>query len=205
MTTFRYAILLDGGFVNKKLKDRNKREPDAKEVVQECERIKAHPALVNHDLLRIYYYHAPPSTDTITNPLDRSVVDLSQSSIHQHYSSFLDQLELVPNFALRLGETSVNGWRIGDRAYRSLVKNPRALQAGDLVPDLSQKGVDLRIGLDIARLALRGLAQILVIVTGDSDLVPAFKFGRREGVRVYLDHMGHGVYRELKVHADLVL
>jgi hypothetical protein len=35
-------------------------------------------------------------------------------------------------------------------------------------------------------------------------MIPAFKFARREGVRVYLDHMGHGVKRDLKVHTDLI-
>ena len=28
---------------------------------------------------------------------------------------------------------------------------------------------------------------------------------RREGVRVSLDHLGHGVRRDLKAHADIVL
>ncbi|MBN9305065.1 hypothetical protein [Devosia sp. 67-54] len=65
--------------------------------------------------------------------------------------------------------------------------------------------MDLRIGLDIARLSLRQLVRVLVVVTGDSDMIPAFKFARREGVRVYLDHMGHGVKRDLKAHTDLVL
>jgi len=73
------------------------------------------------------------------------------------------------------------------------------------VPNVEQKGVDLRIGLDIARLALREMVEIIVVVTGDSDLVPAFRFARREGIRVYLDHLGHGVRRDLKAHADIVL
>ena len=46
---------------------------------------------------------------------------------------------------------------------------------------------------------------IIVVVTGDSDLVPAFRFARREGVRVFLDHMGHGVRGDLKAHADTVI
>lgn len=65
--------------------------------------------------------------------------------------------------------------------------------------------MDLRVGLDIARLALRELVGALVVVTGDSDFIPAFKFARREGVRVYLHHMGHNVRRELKVHTDLIM
>jgi uncharacterized LabA/DUF88 family protein len=77
--------------------------------------------------------------------------------------------------------------------------------AEDLVPNVQQKGVDLRIGLDIARLSLRQLVEVIVVVTGDSDMIPAFKFARREGVRVYLDHLGHGVKRDLKAHTDLVI
>jgi uncharacterized LabA/DUF88 family protein len=52
---------------------------------------------------------------------------------------------------------------------------------------------------------LRALVDVVVVVTGDSDLIPAFTFARREGIRIYLDHMGHGVKRELKVHTDLIL
>jgi uncharacterized LabA/DUF88 family protein len=48
------------------------------------------------------------------------------------------------------------------------------------------------------------MVRAIVVVTGDSDLIPAFKFARREGIRVHLDCLGHGVRRELKVHADVV-
>ena len=75
----------------------------------------------------------------------------------------------------------------------------------DLVPALQQKGVDIRIALDIANLAAKRIANILVLVTGDADLVPAMKFARKEGMRVYLETMGHGVHRELKAHVDFVL
>jgi uncharacterized LabA/DUF88 family protein len=107
--------------------------------------------------------------------------------------------------ALRAGETAVHGWELGGAALRDIVKHgARALVANDLVPNIEQKGVDLRIGLDIARLSLCKLVDVIVVVTGDSDMIPAFKFARREGVRVYLDYMGHTVRRELKVHTDLV-
>ena len=108
--------------------------------------------------------------------------------------------------ALRQGEVSVNGWALGSAALKNLTTNgARALTAQDFVPNMEQKGVDLRIGLDIARLSLRQLVEVIVVVTGDSDMVPAFKFARREGVRIYLDYMGHPVKRELKAHVDLVI
>ena len=71
--------------------------------------------------------------------------------------------------------------------------------------DLTQKGVDMRVGLDMARLALRGTVRAVIVVTGDSDFVPAFKFIRREGVKVILEPMGHNVRKELKAHSDIVL
>lgn len=49
------------------------------------------------------------------------------------------------------------------------------------------------------------MVDVIVVVTGDSDMVPAFRFARREGVRIYLDYMNHTVKRELKAHSDLVL
>jgi uncharacterized LabA/DUF88 family protein len=62
-----------------------------------------------------------------------------------------------------------------------------------------------RIGLDIARIALRQSAQVICVITGDSDLIPAFKFARREGLRVYLDYLGMPIRRELRAHADVVI
>ncbi|MDA3921869.1 MAG: NYN domain-containing protein [Salinisphaera sp.] len=97
-------------------------------------------------------------------------------------------------------------WKIGSSAMRSLTKGEaRPLRASDLVPNTSQKGVDLRIGLDIVRLSLRRFVDTIVVATGDSDLVPAFRLARREGIRIYLDHMNHNVRRELKADTDAML
>ena len=201
----KYAILLDGGFVTKVLGKKLKKFPTADDIVAECDRIAALPVLSDHDLLRIYFYDAPPATGVLTNPIDQQRLNLANTPIHAQHSSLLDTLELRSNFALRLGETLVRSWRLGNSAFKDMVKTPRQPTAHDFVPDIEQKGVDLRIGLDIARLSLKEMVDIIVIATGDSDLVPAFKFARREGVRIYLDHLGLNVRRELKAHADIVL
>lgn len=201
----KYAILLDSGFVTKKLQGRLGHFPTADDVVQECERVSKSPHLAGRDLLRIYFYDSSPAKDLLKNPIDGSGFDLSATQEFRDHVSLLDKLELTPNFALRKGELVVHGWKLGSQAFKAMTKIPRLPTAKDMVPDLEQKGVDLRIGLDIARLALREMVDFIVVVTGDSDLVPAFRFARREGVRVILDHMGHGVRRELKAHADLVI
>lgn len=201
----KFAILMDGGFVKKKLKERTGSFPTVADFRNEVARIRAHSALNGCELLRVYFYDAPPASGSMQNPVDQTRVSLDNHPDYRKNVSLHQLLEVEPDFALRMGESALHGWTIGKYAVRSLAKKPRPIEPRDMVPNIEQKGVDLRIGLDIARLALRNLVSAIVVVTGDSDLVPAFKFARREGCRVYLDHMGHGVKRELKVHADLIL
>lgn len=202
----KYAILIDGGFIKKKLQSKNNHFPTVAEIEAEITRIKVDPNLSNYTLLRVYFYDAPPATGIVTNPIDGTATDLSTSGHFAANVGLQQALELQPDMALRMGETVVHGWELGGAALKHIQKNGgRAVEAKDFVPNIEQKGVDLRIGLDIARLAVRQLVDIIVVVTGDSDMVPAFKFARREGMRVYLDHMSHGVKRELKAHVDIVL
>lgn len=89
---------------------------------------------------------------------------------------------------------------------KGLIKTPRALVDDDFNLDIGQKGVDIRIGLDMTRLALRDMVRAVAVLTGDSDFMPAFEFVRREGVKVMLCTMGHaGIRRELRAHADFVI
>lgn len=48
------------------------------------------------------------------------------------------------------------------------------------------KRVDMKIGLDVAWLASKGIVDRIILVTADTDFVPAMKFARREGVQVLL-------------------
>jgi len=52
---------------------------------------------------------------------------------------------------------------------------------------LRQKGVDIRIGLDITTLTLKKQVDTIILVSGDSDFVPAAKLARREGIEFILD------------------
>lgn len=201
----RFAILLDGGFVTKALSVKHKKFPSVQQVDAECQRIRGHADLNQLDLLRIYFYDSPPVSGVLKNPIDGTTLDLGASPVHLRNTQFLNEIELLPNFALRRGEAIARGWKIGPKALKRLLKAPASPQASDLVPNIQQKGVDLRIGLDIARLALRQSAHVVVAVTGDSDLIPAFKFARREGMRIYLDHLGMPIRRELRAHADVLI
>ena len=202
----RFAILMDGGFVRLKLHRRLGRFPGVEDVVAEIDRLKECPELQHLQLLRTYFYDSPPASGMLVNPVSGQTLDLGMSPIFAANAALQQGLELVPDLALRKGETDVHGWTVGEAALRDMARTGRReIAENDLVPKIEQKGVDLRIGLDIARLSIQRMVEAIVVVTGDSDMVPAFKFARREGVRVILSHMGHTIKRELKVHADLVL
>jgi uncharacterized LabA/DUF88 family protein len=70
---------------------------------------------------------------------------------------------------------------------RNLKRKWATLGDNDVSLDLRQKGVDMRIGLDIAALALKRFVSTIVLVSGDGDFVPAAKLARREGVQFILD------------------
>jgi uncharacterized LabA/DUF88 family protein len=48
------------------------------------------------------------------------------------------------------------------------------------------------------------LADVLIIITGDSDMVPALKLARQEGMQVGLDPLRHPVDSELSEHVDFI-
>lgn len=201
----KVVLMLDGAFVKKKLHQASGHFPTPDEVVAFCAGVMVKPELAGTTLFRIYYYDAPPFDRRVTNPIDHTVTNFATLPSSMQGKALTDTLELKPNFAVRRGIVNLTGWRLGAAALKNISHHPRVLAGRDLVPDLHQKGVDMRIGLDIAFISLRHVADILVLATGDSDFVPAMKFARREGMRVYLECMGHPVLRSLKAHADLVL
>lgn len=199
----RYSILVDGWFFTRKLyKKLGNKTPKVEDVVAEINRIRSDPLLEGYELLRTYYYDAYPATGKLTHPITKEEINLADTPVFSKNKSFFQRLELQPEISLRAGELSPRGFKLGHWVLKDESLIGRPLKKEDFVFDIEQKGVDLRIGLDIARLSLRQLVRTIVVVTGDSDFIPAFKFARREGVRVLLAHMGHSVKRDLKAHTD---
>lgn len=76
------------------------------------------------------------------------------------------------------------------------------IQSYDIRLGLKQKGVDMRIGLDIASITLKRQAETIILVAGDSDFVPAAKLARREGMEFILDPLWQAVNHGLYEHID---
>ena len=90
-----------------------------------------------------------------------------------------------------MGELASTGaWKIKAPVTRKLLRkqiNISDLSDMDVALDVKQKGVDMRIGLDIASLSLKGMVDQIILISGDGDFVPAAKLARREGIDFVLD------------------
>jgi hypothetical protein len=199
----KYAVLIDGGFIKRKLG--SKHEPmTVSHVAAFLDRLTSHPVLTTMQLHRVYWYDSPPLASSARRPLKGGRIDFATTTLARHNRLLFDGLSTLPHMSLRRGELVFRGWRV--RNGRLPEREPSVtLAAADLEPNIQQKGVDMRIGLDIAALTMKGHADIIVLVAGDSDFVPAMKFARREGSQVYLVTLGHTVRAAMLEHADLVL
>lgn len=157
-------------------------------------------------LYRCFYYDANPYTNKGHLPVSHSAIDYAKSDEAVFRLQLFDLLRRRPNFALRLGEVRrERAWVLSEQAQKDLLAKKRlvdSLTDADFLPGFRQKGVDMRIGVDIASISLKKQADTIVLVTGDSDFVPATKLARREGVRIILDPMWQSVGKSLFEHID---
>lgn len=159
-------------------------------------------------LYRNFYYDARPSERKIRMPVSRRQFLHSATEEAKLRVRLFRALHGRRSFAVRLGQVNGNDWVLGKEARDRLLDGDASalpLSDADFVPSLRQKGVDMRIGLDIASITLKRQADTIVLVSGDTDFVPAAKLARREGAKFYLDPLGRTVSPTLFEHIDGLL
>jgi len=196
-----YAILIDGGFIKRKLSKGPKSPMLASDIQSFVDTIKNHELLMDSNLYRIYYYDSQPLKNTEKNPLSQEILDFGNHPVVQYSEALFKGLRSIPFLALRIGELSFNGWQLKPRILKNQNQS-LTITPNDLKPSITQKGVDMRIGMDMAALSLKKQVDIIVLATGDSDFVPAMKFVRREGINLFLATLGHKVKETMIEHSD---
>ncbi len=208
----KMAILVDGGFYRARARQlfrfsRLKPEESADVLEKYCNKHVEASAKEGRELYRLFYYDCPPISKTVLNPITREQVDLSKSSMHDIVTKFLSAFAVKRKVAIRRGKLGAGYARyvlkpnVQD-ALLSRQKRLDELVAADVRLDIGQKGVDMRLGLDLVEMALKRLVDQIVLISGDSDFIPAIKMARREGVDVILDPMGNHVPDDLMEHID---
>ncbi len=199
----KIAILVDGGFLNKKLPNKHQNPEVQAQRLVNAARACMEPD--DEDLYRIFYYDCAP-TDRKVKDLAGTPVDFGKTPQYAYQRSLLAHIAKLPFVAVRLGMLSYNGWVLKPRVAARLRRNPQganAFNVTDFKPDFQQKGVDMRIGLDVALLAIDHLVDRVALITADSDFIPAMKLARREGLQVVLSSFSHRSKPELLHHADI--
>lgn len=205
------AIMVDGGFYRKqarKLFGEKQPKERAEELASYCRRhLKSDLKEETKRLYRIFYYDCYPSDKNIYNPLTQKSVNLKKSPLYKWTNDFFKELSCQRKLALRMGELleSQAGYTLNPETLKKLLRKEISvddIKESDLMFDIQQKGVDMRIGLDIASLAQKRLVNQIVLIAGDSDFVPAAKHARREGIDFILDPMWHPVKDNLLLHID---
>lgn len=191
------AILVDGGFFRRRVKQLyGEHTPDetADALVAYCRRhLREHQ--YTHDLYRIFYYDCPPADNQVFHPLTGKSVNLKAQQTYKWMNSFLSALRKKRKLALRLGllDTENTTYTLNYTAVKRLCNGsitPDQLTEKDFILTVSQKGVDMKIGVDIATLAHNKLVDQLILIGNDRDYIPAIKLARTAGIDVVLDILG---------------
>jgi uncharacterized LabA/DUF88 family protein len=193
------AVFIDGGHLRVCAKKAHKQYDPAFIVnaANSC-------VVAGEKLFRILYYDCDPYTGTVQLP-----VSGGQKSFNAP-NNLLSDLGALEYVAVRRGILKFRGW---ERTPASLKAAKAAADTGSIAPPLTdsdfkarfeQKGVDLRIGLDMVTMANTGAANLMIVITGDTDLIPAFKLVRARGFQVAGVNLPNSqIIHELRQHLDL--
>jgi uncharacterized LabA/DUF88 family protein len=135
------------------------------------------------EIYRIFFYLAKPFGDTLGGQ------DYSQTRTYRHATSFLERLEVRDLIAVRKGDLRFQGYDNRNE------------------PIFEQKKVDMLFGLDIAHVSYRKLVDRVLILCADTDMIPAMKTARINGLQVifgFCPDIQNDIRRELKVHSDFI-
>lgn len=206
------AILVDGGFYRKrarKLWGKKTPEERADELNSYAFRhiIEKEDGNVPRELYRIFYYDCPPVQSTVYHPLLRKNIDFGKEETYSWTLEFFDALKTKRKMALRMGKLSDvrPHFALDPEKVKKLCAGTIAvddLRERDFRISFSQKGVDMRMGIDISSLAYEGIVNQIILISGDSDFVPAAKAARRKGIDFILDPMGNSISSDLMEHID---
>ena len=165
------AVLVDGGFFHKRytyvIQKRDEPQHDAVVAAKNFYTMCLRHAY-GESLYRIFYYDCPPLQKKVHAPVSHRAIDFARSPLAGFRIAFLNELKKKRKVAIRLGELAGDSrWVIRPEQTKRLLNGSLSVSEmtdDDLFYDVSQKGVDMKIGLDIASLAYKRQVGRIVLV-----------------------------------------
>lgn len=201
----RVIFMVDGEFMRKRIITLKAFYFDGPSIRRHC---LAHLG-PEEIVARILFYDAMPFTGRGEHPVN-GPIDFSQTPLVARKQQFLQSLRATPEVALRLGRSAWQSgqWQLDSTKLGELMAGEIEvddIEGSDIYPDIRQKGVDMRLGLDIATIAYKKQADRLVFIANDADYVPAVKLARKEGIKVALDPLWTRAAEDLREHVDYIV
>ena len=204
-TPVKVAVLIDGGFFLKRynsLYNKNKTKT-AFDVANDIYRLALSHIGGENYLYRIFYYDCVPLNKRVHNPISNKCINFASSELAKFKTELIEELKKKRKVALRLGVLKCGDWQFRPNIVKDIISgNKTSFCEDDVFYQITQKGIDMKIGVDITTIALKKFADKIVLVSGDSDFVPAAKLARREGVDFVLDvmyaaHIDNNLYEHI--------
>ncbi|VEJ10101.1 NYN domain-containing protein [Actinobacillus delphinicola] len=104
-----------------------------------------------------------------------------------------------------MGTLQTTDWQIKGNVLKELRVGKRkwdSLTNDDWYYEVTQKSVDVKLGMDITILAYEKLVDTMVLIAGDSDFVPAAKQARIKGIDFILNPLKQRISPSLSEHVD---
>ncbi len=212
---YKFAILVDGDFFLRRFRKlspagKSITAADAVAALRKC--MHRYEEYTGRELYRMFFYDCAPMCEKRQLPISRKSIDYAKNDTYKFRTELHNQLKQQRKCALRLGyigDNRDNRWILKGSVLKDLINKKRtfdSLTDDDFFANIRQKQVDMMIGVDIATIAFKKLADTIVLISGDGDFVPASKLARREGVDFILDpmHMEAQIHEELFEHIDAI-
>lgn len=191
--TKKVAVLIDGGHLRICARSGAKKyDPNFIEKI-------AHASLSQgEELFRSLYYDCPEYEGEIKWPISGRVQKYTRND------KWISDLSKKDFFAVRMGQLQFRGFVLKDIEATILKNDEAGLAEADFKPKFEQKGVDMRIGLDMAIFSSSQCVDRIALITNDTDCIPAMKHARRSGVQVALIVVpDYSPAPELLAHSDI--
>ncbi len=157
-------------------------------------------------------YLIAASATRVTGTSLRSGVVVSYPDVVKRLIAAAEEASGMPLLRVHWYDSGRRSGGMPDAEQEAIGMLPRVkLRLGRLSPQGEQKGVDLRIGLDLAAHGRNRVVDIVYLVSGDDDLSEAVEEAQSHGVQVVLmavpDRLGraHAVSKHLIREADDLL
>lgn len=183
----KIAVLIDGGHLRVLAKLNGL--PYTPDYIEKVAHACAEP---NEEVLRVLYYDCAPFSGEVALPVTQG------KKVFGGSDAWLLRLARKDLFAVRRGVLKFRGW-----VPKATPLKAQPPSDADFKPTFEQKGVDMRIGLDFATFSENQSVERLVLISNDTDCVPAMKHARKAGLQVALATFPkHKCASELLYHSD---